>query len=73
MRPREGDGRRNRPYHPAMMMKVLLYGYAVRVYSSRKVAVGLERDAEFRWGLVRFLAPILHEQCEMGPFFDSER
>ena len=31
-----------------MMMKVLLYGYAIRVYSSRKIAVRLERDATFR-------------------------
>ena len=46
--PYEGDGRRNRPYHPAMMMKVLLYGYAIGVYSSRKIAVRLERDAAFR-------------------------
>ena len=46
--PYEGDGRRNRPYHPAMMMKILLYGYAIGVYSSRKIGVGLERDATFR-------------------------
>ncbi len=47
--PYEGDGRRNRPCHPAMM-KVLLYGYAIGtgVYSSRKIAVRLERDAAFR-------------------------
>ena len=26
--PYEGDGRRNAPYEPRMMVKVLLYGYA---------------------------------------------
>ena len=46
--PYQGDGRRNQPYHPAMMLKVLLYAYATGVYSSRKIAVRLERDVAFR-------------------------
>ena len=29
--PYEGDGRRNAPYEPRMMVKVLLYGYATGV------------------------------------------
>ena len=33
--PYEGDGRRNAPYSPAMMVKVLIYGYATGVFSSR--------------------------------------
>ncbi len=37
--PYEGDGRRNRLYHPAMMLKVLIYAYMVGVFSSRKIAV----------------------------------
>ena len=32
------DGPRNQPFHPAMMVKVLFYGYATGVFSSRKIA-----------------------------------
>lgn len=28
----------NRPYHPVMMLKVLLYAYATGIFSSRKIA-----------------------------------
>jgi transposase len=31
----EGDGRRRQPFEPAMLVKVLIYGYAVGVFSSR--------------------------------------
>ena len=31
-------GPRNQPFHPAMMVKVLIYGYATGVFSSRKLA-----------------------------------
>ena len=34
----EGDGRRNQPFDPRMMVKVLLYGYATGTFSSRKLA-----------------------------------
>ena len=44
----EGDGRRNRPYHPAMMVKVLIYAYATGVFSSRKIAKKLEEDVAFK-------------------------
>jgi len=44
----EGDGRRNRPYDPRMMVKVLLYGYATGIFSSRKLAKKLEEDVAFR-------------------------
>lgn len=44
----EGDGRRNRPYHPEMMVKVLVYAYATGVFSSRKIAKKLEEDVAFR-------------------------
>jgi len=37
--PYEGDGRRKMPYDPRMMLKVLIYGYATGVFSSRKLAV----------------------------------
>lgn len=44
----EGDGRRNRPFDPRMMVKVLLYGYATGTFSSRKLAKKLEEDVAFR-------------------------
>ena len=43
-----GDGRRNSPYHPAMMVKILIYGYATGVISSREIARHLETDVAFR-------------------------
>ena len=46
--PYEGDGRRNAPYEPRMMVKVLLYGYATGVFSSRAMARKLEEDVAFR-------------------------
>jgi transposase len=44
----EGDGRRNQPYDPAMLVKVLVYGYATGVFSSRKLARKLYEDVAFR-------------------------
>ncbi len=38
----------NPPYHPAMMVKVLLYAYCIGVPSSRKIAKRLEEDISFR-------------------------
>ena len=46
--PYEGDGRRNSPYDPRMMVKLLLYGYATGVFSSRKIAKRLHEDVAFR-------------------------
>ena len=46
--PYEGDGRRKSPYEPRMMLKVLIYGYATGVFSSRKLARKLEEDVAFR-------------------------
>jgi transposase len=43
-----GGGSRNQPYHPAMMVKVLIYGYAAGVFSSRKLARKLHEDVAFR-------------------------
>ena len=42
------DGPRNQPFHPAMMVKVLVYGYATGVFSSRKMAKKLHEDVAFR-------------------------
>lgn len=44
----EGDGWRNRPYEPSMMLKFLRYGYATGVYASRKIAKKLDEDVAFR-------------------------
>jgi transposase len=44
----EGGGARNQPFHPAMMVKVLVYGYATGVFSSRKIAKKLHEDVAFR-------------------------
>ena len=46
--PYEGDGRRKSPYEPRMMVKVLIYGYATGVFSSRGLARRLEEDVAFR-------------------------
>ena len=42
------DGPRNQPFHPAMMVKVLVYAYASGVFSSRKIAKKLHEDLAFR-------------------------
>lgn len=47
--PYEGDGRRNSPFEPRMMVKILLYGYAVGTISSRKLAKKLYEDVAFRF------------------------
>ena len=44
----EGDGRRNQPYHPTMLAKVLIYAYATGVFSSRKIAAKLIDDVALR-------------------------
>jgi transposase len=44
----EGGGARNQPFDPAMMVKVLVYGYATGVFSSRKIARKLHEDVAFR-------------------------
>jgi transposase len=36
------------PYHPLLMVKILLYGYARGIYSSRKLARACEEDVAFR-------------------------
>lgn len=43
-----GGGPRNQPYHPAMMVKLLVYGYATGVFSSRKLARKLHEDVALR-------------------------
>jgi transposase len=44
----ESDPRGNQPFDPAMMLKVLIYGYASGTFSSRRLAKKLEEDVAFR-------------------------
>ena len=46
--PYRGDGRRNRPFDPAMMVKILIYCYATGSFSSRKIARRLHEDVAVR-------------------------
>src|SRR6266542_4017686 len=46
--PYEGDGRRNQPFDPQMMVTVLLYAYATGTCSSRRIARKLEEDVAYR-------------------------
>ena len=36
------------PYHPRMMSKILVYGYCVGVFSSRRLRKRLQEDVAFR-------------------------
>ena len=44
----EEERRGSPPYHPRMMVKVLLYGYCTGVASSRRIAQRLHEDIAFR-------------------------
>jgi transposase len=44
----ENEERGYPPYHPKMMVKVLLYAYSIGVPSSRKIAKRLQEDIAFR-------------------------
>lgn len=44
----EGDGRRNQPYDPHMMVKIMLYAYATGTFSSRRIARKLSEDVAYR-------------------------
>ena len=44
----QGEERGGPPYHPRMMVKVLLYGYCIGVASSRRIARRLHEDIAFR-------------------------
>jgi transposase len=44
----EGDERGQPPYHPRMMTKILVYGYCVGVFSSRRIQKRLVEDVAFR-------------------------
>jgi transposase len=36
-------------YHPKMMLKVLVYAYSEKIYSSRKIAKALRENIQFMW------------------------
>jgi transposase len=36
-------------YHPRMMLKVLVYAYTQRIYSSRQIAKALRENVNFLW------------------------
>ena len=36
-------------YHPRMLLKVLLYGYSMKIYTGRKIARALRSDIHFMW------------------------
>ena len=44
----QGEDRGQPPYHPRMMVKVLLYSYCVGVFASRKIQKRLIEDIAFR-------------------------
>lgn len=44
----EGDPRGNQAFHPAMMLKILIYGYATGTFSSRRIAQKIEEDVAYR-------------------------
>ena len=44
----EGDGRGRPPYHPVLMVKLLIYGYCTGRMSSRKIEQATHDDVAFR-------------------------
>lgn len=36
-------------YHPVMLLKVILYAYSQRIFSSRRIAKGLRENIHFMW------------------------
>jgi transposase len=42
------DARGQRPYHPAMMVALLIYAYCTKVYSSRRIERACHEDVAFR-------------------------
>ena len=37
------------PYHPKMMLKIILYAYMNNIYSSRKIEKAVQRDIHYIW------------------------
>ena len=49
----------NPPYHPALMLRIYLYGYLNRVRSSRKLEAECTRNIEMQW-LCNYQIPCYH-------------
>jgi len=49
-------------YHPAMMLKVLIYAYSMGIYSSRQIAKELKTDTAFMF-LSGMQTPDFHTIC----------
>lgn len=47
-----GGGSRNQRFHPAMMVKVLVYGYATEEFWSRKLAKKLDSILRQHWAVI---------------------
>lgn len=58
-------GPRNQPFHPAMIVKVLLYRYATGVFSSRKLAKRLHEHVTFRVPVLACVRQCV--ACEVHP------
>ncbi|MBA4055641.1 MAG: transposase [Marivirga sp.] len=43
------DGGGTSAYHPRMLTKVILYGYATKIYTGRKLAKAIRQDIHFIW------------------------
>jgi transposase len=43
------DGGGRPPYHPKMMLKIILYAYTQKIYSSRQIAKQLKENIYFMW------------------------
>ena len=43
----EGGG--TSAYHPLMLLKVLLYGYCMKIYTGRRLSKALREDVNFMW------------------------
>ena len=61
-------------YHPKMMLKVLIYAYTQKIYTSRMIAKALRENVHFMWiagrnrpdfrTINRFRAQMMHEMIE---------
>ena len=57
------------PYHPKMMLKVILYAYMNNIYSCRKIEKFLHRDIHYIW-LAGSLEPEFELTIEPGIYIN---
>ena len=58
------------PYHPALLLKIYLYGYLNRVRSSRKLEAECVRNIEMQW-LCGRLVPCYHTICTFRSYKET--